>query len=280
MLATPEADYRGLVADEGVSVLRRRLGRFLAASSGARRGPREIALRLSSVGARPFLFGGVLRDLMVPAARRAIRDIDIVVGEISPSVLEELFRPFVIRRTRFGGLHLQIEGWDVDIWTLDQTWAFAQGLVQPAGFESLPATTFLNVEAVAAALAVLRGRPRQVISQGFFEAFRDRNLDINLEVNPYPALCAVRSLIAAARLGFSLSRRLADYVLRCEVEHSLAGLVEAQLSHYRHQIASREELRFWIASIRERMGRTSGSIPLPLTRERQLELWVNASAAQ
>ncbi len=39
---------------------------------------------------------------------------------------------------------------------------------------------------------------------GFFEALQSRVLDINYEENPYPALAAVRSIVTATKLRYSL----------------------------------------------------------------------------
>jgi len=97
-----------------------------------------------------FLFGGALRDLLVFGFLP--RDLDIVVRTSELDRFTDEFIHYLVRRTRFGGMHFLVDGWHLDVWPLRETWAFRTGLVRPCNFLTLPRTTFLNVEAVAAEL--------------------------------------------------------------------------------------------------------------------------------
>lgn len=67
---------------------------------------------------------------------------------------------------------------------------------------------------MAAELPPLSGRPTRVYERGFFRAIHERTVDVNLEDNPSPVLCLVRSLDLAARLHFAIGPRLARFARR------------------------------------------------------------------
>jgi hypothetical protein len=169
-----------------------------------------VVERLRSRGWSAALFGGSLRDLVVGRAPVAPRDFDVVVAGVTVEALEEVFATHVRRRTRFGGLHLLVEGMPFDVWPLEQTWAFQACPGLDRSFAMLPRTTFLNVEAVAAEIT---GPGSGMIHEaGAFAAVLSRTLEINLEPNPSPLQCVLRSLTTAARLGYAIGPRLAHYL--------------------------------------------------------------------
>ena len=96
--------------------LRKRLNKFLANRSQSRRPLRALLDQIRRAGWRAFIFGGTLRDLMINGAATVPRDVDIVVDGLSIEDLSHALAPHVKRRTRFGGLHLEIQGWLFDIW--------------------------------------------------------------------------------------------------------------------------------------------------------------------
>ena len=272
--------HNGLIAQE-MARLRQRVTRFVRTRSGDGGPVARVASAMHERGWRAFLFGGVLRDLMVHSSSACPRDVDIVVEGVSIRDLASAFDPFIARRTRFGGLHLRIDGWMFDIWPLDETWALRERLVPLQGRGTLPRTTFLNVEAAATEMRVSPGRARTFYTHGFFEGILSRTVDINLETNPFPALCIVRSLITAARLGFAIGPRLAAYIewhSRCV---SLEELLVVQFGHYGRIRASREELDAWLKAVCEQhRSAPTTAVELPLSRPRQLALWSDPLAGR
>lgn len=263
------------------SRLRQHVTRFIGNRSPNRVGLARVLGEIRERRWHAFLFGGVLRDLMVHGSCVRPRDVDIVVDNVSLSDLASAFEPFVVRRTRFGGLHLSVDGWMFDIWPLADTWALREGFVGSRGPFALPRTTFLNVEAVAVEIGVPPGRPRRLCAHGFFEGIVTRTLEVNLEENPFPALCVVRSLITAARLGFKIGPRLAGYIVSHSRDVPIAELLAAQCAHYGRIRASKGELREWLRVVRDeyRLSR-SNTVVLPMAHPRQLELWSDPLAAR
>ena len=261
--------------------LRRRVNWFLH-DYGKYRGPMmEVLADFRTTDCNAFIFGGLLRDLMVSRLKSKPRDIDIVIGQTSAESMATSFSRHLKRRTRFGGLHLSNEGWLFDVWPLEDTWAFRNGLGLAADFAELPKTTFLNVEAVVIELSARPGKMRCVYSAGFFEGIANKIIDINLEENPFPALCVVRSLITAARLQFCLSPRLAQYIEGAMQKISQEELLEVQRYHYGNIKCSGEQLHLWQKAIREQRRISKSSlVHLPGTEVRQLTLWDNVEATR
>jgi hypothetical protein len=255
-------------------LLRRRLSDFLGNHSAWKRPLRRALKRIERNSWPAVIFGGALRDLIAFGKSRVPRDVDIVVHGVTTSDLEVVFRDLICERNRFGGLRLQTKGWQVDIWGLQDTWAFRNYHFESSGFDSLVRTTFLNVEAIAAEIQTTRGRKRKIFSAGFFEAIENQVLDINFEINPHPALCIVRSILMAIRLDFVLSRRLAEYLAEQMHSTTIAELMEVQEAHYGMVRIRKPRMQELLASISGQLSDQSIiTVRLPATRLEQLDLW-------
>lgn len=208
--------------------------------------PLTDALRCLESQRPLYLFGGLLRDLLVIGPSAVPRDVDLVIGNTTVDELSDALARFVDRRTRFGGLQLTVAGITIDIWPLAETWAFRQPTSPPPSFSALPQTTFLNVEAVALEIQA-NGEPGELHTYGFFEAILSGMLEINFEDNPSPVLCVARSLDLASRLGFQLGPRLMRYLadhLKVISAEELARLQAAEGGCVR---CSEEVIRAWKA---------------------------------
>lgn len=252
--------------------LRRQMAAFLAG-----RGPRSAIVSTlydwKKKDWRPFLFGGLLRDVAILGLRHGPRDVDVVIENSSSEELAEELNPYIKRRNRFGGFQLELRKWHFDVWPLQKTWAFVRDKSLVATPQNLPKTTFLNVEAVAASLGE-NGEIAEVFEAGFFEAIRTKTLDINLEDNPYPALAAVRALATAEKLGYSLSPRLGRYILETERKLGSEALVNAQDSHYGYVRFRRVKVQKLVQHVRQKLTRSPAApIRLHDATTRQLSLW-------
>ena len=205
-----------------------------------------------------------------PGAR--IRDVDIVVAGATVADIATVFRDSVRRRTRFGGVSLNVQGWRFDIWPLEQTWAFREGILPRSDISELPKSTFLNVEAVAVDLE--HEGTRNVYEHGFFQGITKRVVEINLEDNPHPDLCIVRSLFIAARLGFSIGPRLVRYVAKHSSVYTMAELLQVQRSHYGGVKHGPDELQLWLAGIRRHASKSGDeTFSLRAPAWEQLDFW-------
>ncbi|GBG13517.1 AAA family ATPase [Novimethylophilus kurashikiensis] len=134
-----------------------------------------------------YLFGGVLRDMALLGKRGFGSDIDVVVEGAWDNCVNYL-ESNGAKRNKFGGFRLEIDGWPVDIWNAEETWAIKQGLVEYKSIASLTETTVLNWDAI-----LMNWRTRSFICRDkYLEELRSRVLDVVLEKNPDPLGMVVR----------------------------------------------------------------------------------------
>jgi len=273
-------------------LLIQRLAAFLPdpASPGTSPGPTitvpqaiaAVADKLRRPGWSAYLVGGTLRDILVaPESGHPIqpRDIDIIVDGATADELQQLLLPDLLleRRTRFGGLHLAQQlpsGPRVlfDIWTLADNWGFHSKNIPPR-IDDFPSTTFLNIDSCAVELLPTHAGPPRLFDRGFFAGIAARTLDLNYAPNPYPYVCAARSLLLAARLDFSLTRPLAEFILHHTAAGGIPALLEAQLSHYGMIRSAASELESWLAELRLQFDSAHPTLRVTVSPTRRLELW-------
>jgi predicted nucleotidyltransferase len=198
----------------------------------------DLQTRLKNVEA--VVFGGFVRDAVL---NRTPYDIDVVVaasGSAGFKKIRERFYDYKIAITGFGGLKLEnAEGVKVDLWALSETVALKeQGVTNPT-FHDLLKTTFFNVQTVAVDLQDLQ----TIYSNGFYEAMRDRVLEINYEPNPYPANCVMRTFVMQHLTGFQLGPKLLHYMkLRAE-DVRLKDIIRMQKIRHGEVLVSEEQIR-------------------------------------
>jgi hypothetical protein len=179
------------------------------------------------------------------------RDIDLVV---SGSTLHEIkldFRNKIEGENRFGGLSMRFGDWSVDVWPIDETWAFKKHWNCEATPDELPKTTFLNVEAVVMGLSPIPGQGRPVYENGFFDALHKRILTINFKKNPYPESCIVRTFITAAKLKYCIDIDLSYYIYNRTESIDIDDLINIQHNHYGRIYLDRRRLEKWIKQVRD-----------------------------
>ena len=232
------------------SKLRKRLGCFLRCESVHRKPLMPLLQDIKAHGGSAFIFGGMLRDLMMFGLRRNPRDIDLVVENVSPElnrILEEKLK----KMTRFGGFELEVAHWEFDLWAIGSTWAFGHDPKRVVSFENLPHTTFLNVQAVVAELFPRPGKARRIYSHGFFQGLLSKTVEINYEDNPYPVHCLMSGLLTAAKLRFAIGPRLVRYILAHSRGLDLAELLDYQRRRCGTVFAGEDMLSNWIAALRD-----------------------------
>jgi hypothetical protein len=230
-----------------------------------------ILRALKDAGFSAFLFGGVLRQLMVGPRATPPRDVDVVVDCARTEEIYPLFSTYPTRVNRFGGLSI-LTRIPLDIWAIPDTWAFVQNLWK-AKPENLPYTTFLNVEAIVASIDSTGRHGRKIYSSGFFEGLESQTLQLNSPHNPYPALCVVRTIIMAQRLNFWVGASLAEYMVRVIRHLSAEDLEQAQRSHYGSLFLSAREVQAVVASVKDQLESDHEHIAIPGSKRAQLGMW-------
>jgi hypothetical protein len=233
--------------------LRARLGRFVATDS-KRYYPHlyKVLKDIRNNNYPAFLCGGAVRNMLL-CNSSIPRDLDIILGYVSRERLEALFPNYVKGKTSLGGLKLQVKDWSIDMWLIQDTWAFKEGKIEGKGFSDYPRITFLNIDAIAIQLFSKRRQKREIYSNGFFKAIAERTIELNFEENPAPAECIVRALQTANRFKFVIGPRLARYMISYTNQTDIEELAEIYQRRYMNAHMTVEKLRNCFKSIKTQM---------------------------
>lgn len=187
-----------------------------------------------------YLIGGVLREFKDNGDILDLRDIDIVIDVEDDECWENILSKFHTNKNRFGGYKLYCSGLIVDIWPLDETWAYKNNIVKcsPEKYaECLTDTVFLNIDAI-----VYDMKKDLWYDKGYQEAIKSRILDVVLECNPEVPLNIVRAIVLKRRYNMEFSQRLKS-IIRAEKASSdnfIGLLMDIQRKRYRKEILSQE----------------------------------------
>jgi hypothetical protein len=241
--------------------LRTRLGRFVGTKSKQRYPHLFSVLEEIRNDKYPaFLCGGAVRELLL-SNNSIPRDLDIMIGYISKEQLATLFSDNVKGETSLGGLKLQIKDWSIDVWALQDTWAFKEGRFGGGGFSDYPKITFLDIDAIAIQLFSQKRQKRVVYSKGFFEAISSRTIEMNFEENPDPATCIVRALQIANKFKFAIGPKLARYMVAYISQMEIEELASIYQRRYIDARISVEKLHNCMKSIEMQL-QTSNKSPV------------------
>ena len=238
---------------------------------------REILQVVSSQSWRACLFGGLMYRLLAHGFNYKPRDVDIVLDGVSTEDLQRVFAKYPHKWTRFGGIRVQWRGWTFDLWPLDDTWAFREKIINPkdnltCGFDRLPESTFLDIEAVAVELTNDLRRVHQVYEHGIFNAIQTRQVDINLEINSAPEQAVVRSLILACQLQYTLGPKLINYIASFAKDKADGRLLRIQRSLYGAHPNDAQVLKSWLQDVTNYQ--RSSSLSQPGLRLRKDQPWL------
>ncbi len=247
--------------------LRARLGRFVATDS-KRHYPHlySVLEDIRNNNYPAFLCGGAVRNMLL-CNNSIPRDLDIILGYVSREQLETLFPDHNKEKTSLGGLKLQVKDWSIDMWPIQDTWAFKNGKVPGKGFSDYPKITFLNIDAIAIQLFSKKRQKREIYSKGFFEAIAERTIELNFEENPAPAECIVRALRIANKFKFVIGPRLARYMISYTNQMEIEELAEKYQHRYMSADFTVEKLHNCFKSIETQM-QASNNRPVKVFAER------------
>ena len=197
----------------------------------------SILRRLPGGRARLFLVGGLLRDMALSQHSYRPRDIDFMVAGVSRAQLSIKYADLISGRTSLGGYRLGEKGlrkMTSDIWRLEDTWALKQQN-QEKSIQAFLSTPFLNLDCIVAEW-VECDHDWRVHDHGFWSGASLRTLDINYPLNPYPLLCAIRSIALSRKYNFKVTHRLARFAISEIEDVSKDELLWVQKSHFGREI--------------------------------------------
>jgi hypothetical protein len=150
-------------------------------------------------------------------------DIDLVVSQVDSRDLGALASRYDATQNRFGGYRLRVggsRGWHVDLWRLEDTWAFREKLVRPATPRALLETVFFSWDAAAYSL----NEGRLMVSDTYFRELAIRKLGIVLRKVASPEKSAIRALRYWLRYEARISQPLAIFLQEHAFQRSTSEL--------------------------------------------------------
>ncbi len=241
-------------------ILRDRIGRFVDNKSKWCLHRHKALQKICEYDPNAFLCGGAARDILLSHNYNPIipRDLDIVLKYADLNKISDSFVNGVKRWNCYGGVSIQIKDLSLDLWKLSETWAFKKKYVEVKSFVDFPKTTFLDIDAVAVQLFKEKRQKRKIYSKGFFEAILKKTIEINLEDNPNPAMCIIRSLRIANKFKFAIGPRLAHYMVSYTNQMEIEELAEIYQNRYASARVTTEKLYNCFKSIKTQI-RTSSN---------------------
>jgi hypothetical protein len=188
-----------------------------------------------------IIFGGVVRDYIASRTFNP-RDIDLVLCSNSKkSSLENLLHSYYsesnIKKNQFEGYKLQSSYVLIDIWLLEDTWAFRQGLLK-ASLNNLLGSVCLNIDAYAYHLT------NKYFIENCDEKGLPREIEFSLKENPNIDLNIIRALYLSKKYNIEISTQLRETALsffykKDQVEQRT---IDIQKKHYKDIVLSKEEI--------------------------------------
>jgi len=260
------------------AILRREVSYLARRNSRWKEPIADVSQALRERNVRAVYFGGTPRALLMSRLMKMKfgrpRDFDIVVEDESVDWILEKTGSSMARKTRFGGVKFFRGGWSFDVWPLHRTWAFQHLGRWPVGFETLPFTTFFNLEAIAMDMNSHQGVARRIYSGDgqFFDGVCRRIIEVNLIENPFPELNVVRGIIFAANYDFTLGPVFCSLIHECRGVLTKSHVFDIQKTHYGVEKIDSLRIARWVEFVSDRWTEDYHSgVSLPIAR--QLLFW-------
>ncbi len=184
---------------DSVSTIERRLAAFIWEDNSRRCvSLRSVITMFTDRFYNVAIIGGMVRDFARVGAPGFHSDVDMVIDAPACEVVE-FAAAHGARVNAFGGFSLVSDGWEIDFWPLESTWALREGHVELKHLEDVIRSTFFDHDAIIFDI----GRRRVICDEGYVARQPLNMLEINLMPNP----SIHGSLYRAARriLGWELT---------------------------------------------------------------------------
>lgn len=191
-----------------------------------------------------YLFSGVIRNYFLKKPYD-LRDIDFMIEDDLD--ITNLFPHLFITKNSFGGYKTKIASLPVDLWSISKTWGLNRGQLKLPFYtpedasedisKSIPNTTFFNFSSIIFSM----NQRKFIVGKPFLRFLRDKELDVVLEENPYPALCIINSFYYSEKYRLKLSKKLKKYIVH-NYSTNIEKFNEIQLKHFERIIYSKNEI--------------------------------------
>lgn len=270
MMNSQYSTSTNVVRDE--NLLKRRIKYYIESGRGGRQSETALIQALSQQ-AHLYVFGGLIRDISLYTAHQFRSDIDLVfVG--SKKQLEKALsehRLQKISENKFGGFRVKDFTVDIDIWSLEETWAFKQDVLPKRNVEveDLLNTTLMTWDSVLYDIQ----NSRIITTDSWLNDLHVGRLDLVLERTPDVNSALVRVLRTIyGKDVLMLGERLCKFLATLLNKHSDQVLMHNEFKRFRtNHITSKR-----LSRLRQDLERWSGRGDIQVNphqwHEEQLEL--------
>ncbi|MBO2583968.1 hypothetical protein [Shewanella algae] len=199
------------------NALKQRLERFFSSKEQFRIDANDFLYSLSSI-ADTYVFGGMVRDICLFGIKGFESDIDVICSLDKKTLINALQSKNInnISENKFGGFRVSQKKIDIDIWCINDTWAFTNELIRFDGLDSILSTTLMTWDSV---LYDFKNK-KIICNDNYFDDLLTGRLELVLERTPNEIGAIVRVLrtiygkhaqILGPKAVYMLKKALVDY---------------------------------------------------------------------
>ena len=189
-----------------------------------------------SMVSTPYIFSGVIRNFFLKISEN--RDLDLFLDgdfDILP-----IIEGYSYKQNSFGGYKVSIEGTNIDLWFLKDTWAInnSQISLDMELARYIPQTAFFNFSSVIYSL----NDGRFIYTKHFLRFLRDKQINIVYTPNANYALCIVNTFYYSDKLKLNIGEKLRNHIKKI-ASNNINYTDQAQEKHFGEILYSMDELK-------------------------------------
>ena len=194
-----------------------------------------------------YLFGGAIRDFFDNSLDSS-RDFDFVI-ETRPGIsidyisLCETLDNVQCKKNRYDGYKIIFNNLiNVDVWNLEDTWAFRTKKLKPSA-NNLLKSVYLNIDALVFSLN--SNTFLDNCDSVYMNIRKNHLIDIVFEETPFEELNLLRALVLQKKYSYNLSTRLSQRLksnFGNDVISAIEILTALQKAHYKKEVLDEYEL--------------------------------------
>lgn len=190
-----------------------------------------------------YLIGGALREFLETGNIKDAKDIDVVIDTKETDKFDAVCKKYHARKNFFDGYKITYHDIVVDVWRIEQTWAYRENIINCSEedyLKNLPFTVFFNLDSL-----VYDIKRNVWYDELYIKAKESNTLDIVLEENPHIDLNILREMIFQNRYHMKYSIRLKELILdhyKKEREYEKI-LHDIQFKRYKKEILSLNDIK-------------------------------------
>ncbi|MBN8643109.1 MAG: N-6 DNA methylase [Flavobacteriales bacterium] len=206
----------------------------------------EFLLRLSEI-TEVYIFSGVIRNFFLQ--KEEIRDLDVVIKE-HVDIESFVNKSISVKHNSFGGYKINMSEINIDLWTLEKTWAvqYQKRLELDDEVDNLyrfiPSTAFFNFSAILFSL----NEKRFYYKNDFLRFLSNREINYVYIPNANYSLCVVNSLYYADKYKLKIADKLKRFLI--QLYKTKLNFTDIQLKHFGRIEYSEEEIKTRISNFK------------------------------